>query len=105
MEVFYNGVWGTVCDDEWDINDAHVVCRSLGLAVATSAPSGANFGQGSGPIWLDNINCTGHEISIERCSNNGWGSHNCGHHEDASVICLSKDNTFVYSISPSSYTN
>ena len=89
MEIFHNGAWGTVCDDYWDINDARVVCRTLGYPDAKSAPYHAYFGQGSGTIWLDDVHCLGNESSIESCTHNGWNAHNCGHHEDASVICSS----------------
>ena len=82
----YNGVWGTVCDDLWDINDAQVICRQLGFINALQATSSASFGQGTGTIWLDNVQCRGNETRIEDCPNNGWGSHNCGHSEDAGVI-------------------
>ena len=88
VEIFYSGAWGTVCDDDWDINDAHVVCRELGFSKALSAPTSARlFGKGSGPIWLDNVACVGTESSLTNCRHNGWGRHNCGHNEDASVIC------------------
>jgi len=87
VEIYHNGAWGTVCDDGWDINDARVVCRILGFPDAVSAPGSARFGQGNGKIWLDNVICRGNEGIIANCQHNGWGVHNCGHREDASVIC------------------
>ena len=90
MEVFNNGNWGTVCDDDWDMNDARVVCRQLGFPDAVSAPHSAHFGAGSDQIWLDDVRCSGSESSIINCQHRGWGVENCGHHEDASVICSSK---------------
>uniref|UniRef100_A0A8B9HFE6 SRCR domain-containing protein n=1 Tax=Astyanax mexicanus TaxID=7994 RepID=A0A8B9HFE6_ASTMX len=87
VEVYYNGKWGTVCDDDWDINDAAVVCRQIGCGRALSAHDGWRFGQGSDPIHLDNVGCFGFESSITDCHHNGFGMHNCGHGEDAGVTC------------------
>ena len=87
VEILYNGEWGTICDDFWDLDNARVVCRQLGFRTALGAPTRATFGRGRGPIWLDNVHCDGTEESIDDCSHNGWGEHNCGHSEDAGVVC------------------
>lgn len=87
VEVFHDSRWGTVCDDGWNLLDAEVVCREVGCGSALSAFPGAAFGQGAGPIWLDEMTCAGTEASLSLCQASVWGSHNCKHNEDAGVEC------------------
>ena len=52
---------------------------------------GAAFGEGTGPIWLDDLQCEANiHTRLSDCPANPVGVHNCGHNEDAGVICLSK---------------
>ncbi|XP_033743626.1 A disintegrin and metalloproteinase with thrombospondin motifs adt-1-like isoform X9 [Pecten maximus] len=87
VEVFYSGVWGTVCDDSWDDVDAKTVCRSIGWSDGKAYGS-AKFGRGSGRIWLDDVRCSSVTHDLGQCTHSGWGSHNCNHGEDAGVWCV-----------------
>ena len=95
LEVYYNGTWGTVCDDNYfggfDGDAAMVVCRQLGFNPdGALVVSRAGYGQGAGNIWLDDVYCFGTESNISSCYHNGWGLHDCDHSEDVGVICLCK---------------
>ena len=89
VEVNYEGIWGTICDDYWDRNDANMICQQLGFPAhgKHAHATGAKFGEGSGNIWLDDVNCGGSESNIEWCRHRGWGTHNCRHSDDAGVYC------------------
>ena len=99
VEINYNGEWGTVCDDGWDDTDAGVVCRQLGLGESGTAIGSAGFGQGSGQIWLDNVDCTGSESTLVSCGHLGVGiTRNCSHSEDAGVRCDGMQGTYPYGL-------
>ncbi|KFV13984.1 Deleted in malignant brain tumors 1 protein, partial [Tauraco erythrolophus] len=87
VEVFHSEKWGTVCHDSWDFTDAKVVCRQLGCGAVISAPRRAHFGQGQGPIWLDDVHCAGTEAALSECRSRGWGVPQ----QDASVVCAAPE--------------
>ena len=88
VEVNYNDEWGTVCDDGWDDTDAGVVCRQLGFGSSGTAIGSASFGQGSGPILLDSVTCSGSESTLASCGHLGVGvTRSCSHSKDAGVKC------------------
>ncbi|XP_021369808.1 deleted in malignant brain tumors 1 protein-like isoform X2 [Mizuhopecten yessoensis] len=88
VEVYHNGSWGTICDDSWTDEDASVICRMLNMSNGGKAYGQARFGRGSGPILLDQVNCvSGYIEDISDCNHAGWGKENCGHQEDAGVVC------------------
>lgn len=113
VEVRNDGVWGTVCDDNFDTTDGKVICRMLGFSTATTVFTASNPGEnaaaaaiashpmagltpctvslepaGTGKIWLDDLRCLGSETDIFNCRHAGLGANNCGHNEDAGVQCI-----------------
>jgi hypothetical protein len=95
LEIFHNGMWGTICDDSFTDTNATVACRQLGY---TSGIQHQSFGGGVDPIWMDNVSCTGTESRLADCTYLGsgtpdWSSstgptpHNCSHGEDIGVTC------------------
>ena len=90
VEMLFQGRWGTVCRNSWDIQDASVVCHQLGYHSAVAAFDTLTdvFGKGSGFIWLDEVSCNGSETKLIQCSSKGLGVHSCTHDQDAGVICL-----------------
>ena len=90
VEVYHSDSWGTVCDDQWSTANAEVVCRELDCGTVLEAKKGAFFGEGKEEIWLDDVQCTGHESSLLKCEHRPFGQNNCGHGEDAGVVCSGK---------------
>ncbi|XP_062842227.1 T-cell differentiation antigen CD6-like [Trichomycterus rosablanca] len=86
VELWHAGQWGTVCDDEWDKQDADVMCAQHGCGYALSVTGQEGpYSHGKGPILMDELNCTGTERSLWECP--ALPASDCGHKEDAGVVC------------------
>ncbi len=90
VEFYYNGEWGTLCDDSWNLRDGDVICKQLGFEGVDRVSYRASYGEGTGPILIDQIDCTSDAQSILDCNHNGWGVHDCKHREDAGLDCKRK---------------
>ncbi|MCY4388890.1 MAG: leucine-rich repeat domain-containing protein [Desulfurellaceae bacterium] len=97
LEVYRAGQWGTVCDDRFTNDTAGVACRQLGYTSGTFYQAGG----GSGPIWLDSVECEGDEARLADCDHDGWGIHDCSHNEDVGVSCELDTTAAVFTVSVS----
>ena len=100
-------MWGHICQDSWDVRDAIVTCKNLGLRSACKyytflllltvicpiylvpkAFVGSMYGEREGPVLMDNVRCTGDEQSLLDCPHDGVGEFSCSRYYDiVSVVC------------------
>ena len=101
LEIYYDGQWGTICDDYWTKPNADVACRALGFA-GGSVENYNRFrnsyfppGDRDQPIWLDDVQCGGGESGLLECPANPIGRHNCKHAEDVGIRCIKSEGPFI----------
>ncbi|KAL5108318.1 hypothetical protein TcWFU_000188 [Taenia crassiceps] len=88
VAVYRGYAWGRVCDDNWSIREANVVCRQLELGFAVRALKRNHFHSVSGRnYFMDNVRCHGNETRLIDCKFDGWARHDCAEQEDAGVQC------------------
>ncbi|XP_033757248.1 deleted in malignant brain tumors 1 protein-like [Pecten maximus] len=90
VEVLHNGIWGTVCAEHFTPLDAKMICTSLGVDMShqnATVYSNGEFGKGSGPSWLSNVQCTGSEKDFLECRNTSWSYHTCTSGNAAAIAC------------------
>lgn len=108
LEVLHNEEWGTVCDNGFTDLNAKTVCRMFGYEKGKfkqMCSTNGRFGScesnraGTGPIWLDDVVCSGIETELEGCRHRAWGDHRCTHKQDVG-LCCSGDEVGVYHSPP-----
>lgn len=92
VEILHQNVWGTVCDDGLNYGGTYgdefttVACSELGFTSTGSVSTDPTV-EGTGPIWLDQVECVGTETSLGACPDDGWAVHDCSHGEDTEITC------------------
>ena len=85
LEVYYNGIWGTVCNDGWDDKYASLVCAQLGYG---SSGKLSYFGAGRGNVLLENVLCSINDTVLASCGHYGVAiTIRCHHTKDVGVKC------------------
>ncbi|KAI7792165.1 putative deleted in malignant brain tumors 1 protein, partial [Triplophysa rosa] len=80
----YTDDWGTICD--MDATEGNMICMEVGCGPLSVVKKSAFFGEGSGPLLTDDLNCFGNENLVMECE---WDNHTdaCDHSNDVGVIC------------------
>lgn len=90
-EFYNNGQWGTVCSQYWDVNDAAVVCKQLNCGKVHKITMNNDFGQATGPIQIDQLECSGQEINLAQCRQRPFTDKTCNATAIAGVVCTGRE--------------
>lgn len=85
------------------MQEAAVACREMNCGNALAVKYKAFFGRGQDQVWLDDVECTGHEKSLADCPHKGFGEHDCDHNEDAGVVCSGNTHSTLFHAKKCSY--
>ena len=90
VEICINNAWGTICNNRFSTSDTRVICRDLGYTFSDSYTlATSEFSPGTGPIFLDELECRGDEERVLECQH-FFGIHSCTHDQDAAMRCVGK---------------
>ena len=86
LEVYYRGRWGTVCNDGWDNSYyPNLICAQLGFG---SSGITADFGAGTGNIFLEKVMCSSNDRILASCGHFGVGiTAQCNQYDDVGIKC------------------
>ena len=87
VEIFYQGKWGKICRNEWDIDDAKVVCRQLGFQSALAEFIGMDTKDETIPVAMSNVPCTGQESVLASCKRLDGKHIKCVDNTGAQALC------------------
>lgn len=65
--MFYNGKWGRICPDKWDIKDVQVICRQLGFNNAIAEFTRLDVEDSELPFLMSDVSCIGQESELAYC--------------------------------------
>ena len=87
--MFHDGRWGTVCGDDWGIEEAMTVCRQLNLGFASKAVAHNNFSQTDLKVIMSGVSCRVDAISLYNCQHDEWTNATCSSKDKlAGVVCV-----------------
>jgi hypothetical protein len=92
VEIYKQNQWSTVSDKKWNIKDGEVVCRQLGFRFgAFTVTKNALFGEGTGLVAMDEVQCNGDEAKLLQCQHT-LPAADTSHENDAGTICKTCSN-------------
>ncbi|XP_074852121.1 scavenger receptor cysteine-rich domain-containing protein DMBT1-like [Carettochelys insculpta] len=88
LEVFYNGTWGSVCSNQMSTVTAVIVCKQLHCGDGGYIAGDSTYGEGSGPTWLDRVQCSEQHSSLWQCPSEPWNAESCDdRREETHITC------------------